>query len=268
MALFLHGFPELAVSWRRQFEALGDEWRVVAPDMRGYGGTDAPARIRDYALSHLVQDVVDLIDELGVAKVHLVGHDWGGAVAWRVAQLHARRLHTLTALNCPPVEVIKRHIVDPDQLRRSWYIFFFQLPLAAEKSFANDPATMIKRIFRGGAVNKAVFSDADLEPYVAQVRDLGLPGLNYYRANFSLLPERPRPISVPTRLVWGLGDPALGPQLADPRNYRDWVRDFDVVTIPAAISGHWVQQEAPNEVNAALRQHWSLHAGQSATKSA
>jgi pimeloyl-ACP methyl ester carboxylesterase len=262
----LHGFPELAVSWRHQFAALGDMWRMIAPDMRGYGGTDAPPRTRDYGLRHLVQDVIDLLDELGAPHAHLVGHDWGGAVAWRVAQVHGDRLHTLSVLNCPPVEIMKRHVVDPDQLRRSWYIFFFQLPFLAERTFRKDPATMIKRVFRGGAVNKAAFTDAELEPYIDQVRDLGLPGLEYYRANFSLIPERPRPITVPTRLIWGVGDPALGPQFADPRHYRDWVRKLDVVTIPAALSGHWVQQEAPGEVNDALRQHWSLHSGRSDTK--
>lgn len=251
--LMLHGFPELAVSWRAQLGALGDRFRVVAPDMRGYGGTDAPKRISDYAPDLLRQDVVELIDALGVDKVHLVGHDWGGAIAWDVAQRHGDRLHSLTVLNCPPRQHLMRELTRLEQLRKSWYMLLFQLPRLPERMLTRDPEGTVQRAFRDGSFNAEPFTAEYVEPYVRQIRDRGLPGIHYYRAAARTLPRPLGKIDVPTRLVWGLRDVNLGPWFADPERYSSWIRDFDRVLVEDA--GHWVQQEAPEAVNAALREH-------------
>ncbi|HWN68967.1 MAG TPA: alpha/beta fold hydrolase [Haliangium sp.] len=261
VVLCLHGWPELAVSWRHQLDGLGDRWRVVAPDMRGYGGTDAPARVADYRMPHLCRDVAELIEVLGNERVHLVGHDWGGAVAWEFARQRPDRLRTLSVLNCPPTDMLAREVLrNPRQLRRSWYMFMFQLPRFPEWLLGRDPARSMARVFRGAAGQRDVFTREALAPYVRHARERGVPGIHYYRA--AMPPSRtPAPIEVPTRLIWGLGDRALGPWFAEPERYRAFVRDFDRVVIEEA--GHWVQQEAPERVNAALAEHiergWERH---------
>ncbi|WP_428262330.1 alpha/beta fold hydrolase [Haliangium sp.] len=258
IVLCLHGFPELAVSWRAQFDGLGDRYRVVAPDMRGYGGTDAPTRVADYRPSLLVQDVCELIDALRAPQVHLVGHDWGGAVAWAVAQHAPARLRSLTVLNCPPIEMLQRELLlNPSQARRSWYMFFFQLPLLPERRLCKDPQGTMRAMFRGGALRREVFTDEALTPYVRQIEQRGLPGLNYYRAALRTPRWRLAPVEVPSRLIWGLGDPAFDRRLSEPARYRRFVRDFDRVVIEDA--GHWVQQEAPEQVNRAIADHIRAH---------
>jgi pimeloyl-ACP methyl ester carboxylesterase len=254
--LCLHGFPELAVSWRAQLAGLGDRYRVVAPDMRGYGGTDAPARVAEYGMAHLCRDVLELVDVLGGAPVHLVGHDWGGAVAWAVAQRAPARLRTLSALNCPPADMLVREVLrNPAQLVRSWYALVFQVPGLPEWLLRRDPARNVRRAFFKAAVRREVFTDEVLAPYVRQLRERGLPGIQYYRAALRERTPAPVPVPVPTRLVWGLADPALGPWFAEPERYRAYARVFDRVVIEGV--GHWVQQEAPERVNAALAEHFA-----------
>lgn len=254
IVLCLHGFPELAVSWRGQLAGLGDRYLVVAPDMRGYGGTDAPARVADYRMEHLCDDVLALIDVLGGAPVHLVGHDWGGAVAWEMARRAPMRLRTLSVLNCPPPGMLVREALrNPRQLVRLWYMFVFQLPRIPEWWLRRNPERHMRKAFHEAAVRREVFTDEVLAPYVRQLRERGLPGINYYRAARKSLDE-PAPTPVPTRLIWGLGDPVLGPWFAEPAPYQAYASDFDRVVIEGA--GHWVQQEAPERVNAALAEHF------------
>lgn len=255
-AILLHGFPELAVSWRHQFAGLSHEVRLIAPDLRGYGGTDAPSRDRDYAMPLLVGDIIALIDAVGCDRVHLVGHDWGAALAWEVARAHPDRLLSLSTLNCPPQDVLLRVALrHPVQLLRSWYMVFFQIPWLAEWLMRRDPERWARRAFRDTAATPAVFDDAALAPYVTQIRDRGMPGIRWYRAAFWRPSWRQRPVDVPTRFIWGLQDPFLVAQFADPKWYAGFTPQLDVVRIPDA--GHWVQQEAAVEVNAALEAHWS-----------
>lgn len=256
--LCLHGFPMLAVSWHEQLAGLADRYRVVAPDMRGYGGTDAPSRVRDYSLDILTRDVVELIDALGCDQVHLVGHDWGAAVAWEVAQRYGSRLHSLSILNCPPYQVMMRELKRVDQLRRSWYMLFFQLPWLPEKVLGRDPER-IAEILAKTAHNLAPFTRERVEPYVRQVRERGLPGINYYRAAVRRLPQALARVEVPTRLIWGLRDPALGPWFAEPEHYSSWVEHFDRVILEDC--GHTPMLERPAEVNAALREHFEASVG-------
>jgi pimeloyl-ACP methyl ester carboxylesterase len=255
--LCLHGFPELAVSWREQLAGLSERYRVVAPDMRGYGGTDAPPRVRDYAIDILARDVDELITALGVERVHLVGHDWGGAIAWEVAQRYPDRLLTLTVINCPPYQLMMRELIRLEQLRRSWYFFFFQLPFVPEWRMRREPELIAKALL-ANAYNKQPFTRERLEPYIRQARDRTMAGVNYYRAALWHLPTRLRPITVPTRLIWGLRDPALGPWFAEASRYESWVTQFDRVLLPDV--GHFPAQEAAEAVNAALREHFERRA--------
>lgn len=255
--LCLHGFPELAVSWREQLAGLSDRYRVVAPDMRGYGGTDAPPRVRDYTIDRLARDVVELIGALGVEQVHLVGHDWGGAIAWEVAQRHGDSLLSLTAINCPPYQMLMRELRRLEQLRRSWYFFFFQLPYVPEWRMRREPELIAKAI-RANAYNKKPFTPERLEPFIRQARERTMAGVNYYRAALLHRPQRRRPISVRTRLIWGLRDPALGPWFAESSSYESWVAHFDRVLLEDV--GHFPAQEAADAVNTALREHFERRA--------
>ncbi len=258
VAIFLHGFPELAFSWRAQLEGLASHARCVAPDLRGYGESSAPRAVSDYRIDLLQRDVIALCDALGAARVHLVGHDWGGAIAWEVARAYPERLSSLTVLNCPPAELFLRiGVRHPRQWLMSGYMFFFQLPVLPERMFRRDPLSIMMRAFRGTALNREPFTTETVAPYAAQAERSGMRGgLNYYRAAArSLRLRRPRKLSLPVRLIWGLGDRALGPWFADPALYRDIASRFDLV--PIASAGHWVQQEAAAEVNAAILEHWS-----------
>ena len=212
------------------------------------------------AWDELVGDVLGLARALGVERFDLVGHDWGGAIAWEVARRHPEKLRTLSVLNCPPGDVMARVLRSNwQQLKKSWYMLFFQLPKVPEWYFAQDPHKTIVGSLAAVAQNRSVFTADVVAPYVEQVRERGLPGINYYRAALgSLFDRRPPPvIELPTRLVWGLGDGALGPWFADEALYRRVATDLDVVRIEGA--GHWVQQEAAPEVNRALQEHWALH---------
>lgn len=258
--IFLHGFPELAVSWHPQFHEVPRGYRFVAPDMRGYGGTDAPKPVRAYAMDHLVSDVSSLARAVGASRFDLVGHDWGGAIAWEVARRSPELLRTLSILNCPPGNVLARSLrTNPRQLLRSWYMLFFQLPWIPEWYFARDPQKAIENGLLKVATKTEVFTPEVLAPYVEQVRARGLPAINYYRAAVGSLLSREAPpvIHVPTRVIWGLGDGALGPWFAERDVYRDVASDLDVVRLEDA--GHWVQQEAPAAVNDALHAHWRAH---------
>ena len=165
---------------------------------------------------------------------------------------HDSRLHSLCAINCPPLHLFARELLRPEQLRRSWYVLFFQLPRIPEWRMRGDEDLMTQ-VFMANAHNHAPFTRERLEPYLRQIRTRGVHGINYYRAAPLSLLRRPAPIFVPTRLIWGLKDPALGPWFAEPSLYEGWVERFDRVVIEDA--GHFPGQEQPGQVNAALREH-------------
>ncbi|MCA1555609.1 MAG: alpha/beta hydrolase [Acidobacteria bacterium] len=265
LVLLLHGFPECWYSWRHQLTALGGErFRVVAPDLRGYNLSDKPARVEDYRMEKLVGDVLGLIDHFGARDAAIVGHDWGAAIAWAVAARHPERVWKLAALQVPPLPVWFANMTVKQALS-SWYMLFFQLPYVPEwrlslSDFAGLDG-MLKKTSRPGT-----FTDTDLAIYKNALRQKSeatnttalTAAINYYRANvFANLSRssgdktktRGARIRVPTLFIYGERDFAIVPE-----SVRDVGKHIDAPyrELRLANSNHWVQQESPAEVNAAL----------------
>jgi pimeloyl-ACP methyl ester carboxylesterase len=256
VVLLLHGFPELNISWRHQIPVLAEAgYRVVAPNQRGYAGS---VREGSYATADLAADAVAMLDAVGAEHAVVVGHDWGGGVAWTVAHLYGERVQALVAMNCPPLEVLARHLTrDPRQLARSWYMFFFQLPYLPERFVAAKmPGTLV-----GGSYNRKAWNRATLAPYAeafATPQDAHGP-VSWYRGAFrsavrgGLRSRRLPPIEAPVLIVWGVHDRFLGQDLVSPAELRGTLafgNAADLVLVEEA--GHFVQNEAPGEVNRAL----------------
>lgn len=257
LAVLLHGFPEFWYSWREQIPALAAAgFRVVAPDMRGYAASEKPPGVRAYRIETLVVDVAGLIAHIGAARAAVVGHDWGGGVAWATAMLRPDLVNKLVVLNAPhPGALVREFRRDPKQLLRSWYIFAFQVPVVPELLFALGDYAVLRRVLRTEPVRPGAFTAADIRRY----RDaIAAPGartaaINYYRAAVRgarrTAGDTP-PIAAPTLLVWGMHDPYLGPGLTE--NLEGWVPHLRVERLPGA--SHWVQHDEPERVNALLRE--------------
>ena len=255
LALCLHGFPELHYSWRFQMPVLAElGYKVWAPNMRGYGETSKPDEIRDYALDNLTQDVAALIDASGAEEVTLIAHDWGAIVAWSFAIQKLRPLKRLVIMNVPHPEVAAREIRHWRQLKRSWYIFFFQIPRLPEWLLSRRGGEPIRKAFTNMAVDQRNFTDQSLVHYSnAAMRDGSLHCMiNYYRA---LLQHRETVnhgdaiIDLPTLLIWGEDDTALNIKCSE--GTEQWVPNIKVQRLPGV--SHWVQQEAPERVNEILQ---------------
>ncbi len=255
--VLLHGFPELAYSFRHQMPALAAAGlRAVAVDLRGFGASDRPPEVADYALPVLVRDVVALIDGLG-GSAHLVGHDWGGVVAWAAAAAHPDRVRSLTALNAPHPDAFFQELLArdaDDQRRRLWYMLLYQFPGVAEQWLSADDFSRLRARFARSA--PGTFSSDDVRVFVDAMRRPGAltAGLNMYRA--IVPPERwvaaPPPwgaVKVPVQVVWGMADTVLreGMLARSARLARGPCR-----VVRLAGVGHYVQQEAPEAVNDAL----------------
>lgn len=258
LILLLHGFPEFWYSWRHQLEALAADFHVVAADMRGYGQTDKPAT--GYDIFSLAADVDALLaaltaDDVVKRPVTLVGHDWGGVVAWSTMSLHPGRIDRFVAIDAPhPLAYLRSLKRNPAQLFKSWYIAMFQIPGLMESRFAKDPGGLMARILRSAAVNKAVFSREEIGYYAEA---MAVPGaltaaLAYYRnigGILKRLDELGATIAQPTLVLWGAEDPALGTALVDA--CRSVVTGSFAAQIFAG-AGHWLQQEKAAEVSAAI----------------
>lgn len=253
LLVLLHGFPEFWYSWRHQIPVLAQAgFHVVAPDMRGYGLSDKPVGWRQYKGDGLAHDIAGLIRHFGVERAYLAGHDWGAAVAYMTAMRHPEAIEKLAILNVPHPERMLSGFRTLRQLRKSWYMFFFQIPGLPERGFARDGFSFGKRSLR--ADSPRAFSDADLERYAESWAQPGaLTGMiNYYRA---ALRQSPRaalaqlvPIHTPTMVIWGMRDRHLGSELAEP--LPQWVPDVRMERIAEAT--HWVQHDAPERVNELL----------------
>jgi pimeloyl-ACP methyl ester carboxylesterase len=256
VALFLHGFPESRRSWRRQLPFVAElGWRAAAPDTRGYGQSSRPAGRAAYRLDNLTADVGALFDALGARRRILIGHDWGGVIAWAAAIQRVRPLNGLVIMNAPHPAVYARLVHRSlKQMMRSWYVLYFQLPWLPELAATAGGARAIERAFVGTAANPDAFSAEDLRAYRDNARQPGAMTamINYYRANAVALNVADRTlarcIETPTLLVWGEKDPFLGAELTEMNG--PYVDDLTVRRLPGV--SHWVQQEAAEEVNAAL----------------
>jgi pimeloyl-ACP methyl ester carboxylesterase len=250
LVILLHGFPECWYSWRLQMPELARAgFRAVAPDMRGYNLTDKPAR--GYNIESLVGDVVALARALGGDRstIHLVGHDWGGIVAWQVAWRHPELLRSLTILNAPhPAAFARFARRSLRQMLRSSYMLFFQAPLIAEWALTRRNASAIGSAFRRGAFTASAFDDADLDVYRAAFLRAGAAtaAINYYRQAFrqgtKVLPTAP--IETPAMVLWGEDDPALSSEMND--ELAGWVKNLTIKFVLRC--GHWTQQERPDVV--------------------
>ncbi len=261
LVLCLHGFPEGWYSWRHQLEALSDRFLVAAPDLRGYGETEKPPRVSDYRIDALADDVAGLVRALGHERAFVVGHDWGGAVAWHTAAAHPEVVERLAILNCPHPYLFAQALsrFDLGQWRRSSYMLFFQIPGLPEALF---PAARLARVIRRSTAKRGVLTDEDVAAFEKGLAPDGTvrSGLNYYRATARSLArpaERRRLFSLwekgieaPTLIVWGEKDAFLGAHLLEGHE-RLAKSSLAIRRIPDCA--HWVQQEAPGDVNAALR---------------
>lgn len=246
----LHGFPEFSYGWRKQIPYLASAgYRVWAPDQRGYNISDKPEGIGAYTLDKLAADVVGLIDASGEEKAYLVGHDWGGAVAWWVAAVYPERLAKLVILNVPHGSVMHKNLrKNWAQRRKSWYFFFFQIPWLPEAlARLGNWKFAIRALVKTS--RPGTFSESDLEQYR---RAWSQPNayrsmINWYRAIMQKPPKGrgSKRISVPMLLIWGAQDRFLGREMVQPS--IDRCDDGNLVFIEEA--SHWVQHEEAERVN-------------------
>ncbi|CAO5244567.1 alpha/beta fold hydrolase [Frankia sp. AgKG'84/4] len=247
--LLLHGFPDFWYTWRDQIPPLiAAGFRVVAPDLRGYNLSAKPAGVASYHVRELCADVDGLIRHLGETQVDLVGHDWGGFVAWFFTMRHPERVRHLAVLNMLHPERLFTGFRSPSQLRRSWYMFFFRLPRLPEKALTAGGEPRYLRVYE--TEPNTPFSPAELDRYREAFRDgrTLTAGINYYRAligNLRTLRRRfVHRIDTPTLVLFGDGDPHLRSDLADP--LPSLVPNARSVHYPQA--GHWLQHDLPTEV--------------------
>ena len=252
--LLLHGFPEFWYGWRHQIPYLAQQgFRVIVPDQRGYNLSQKPRGKGAYHIDTLTQDIVGLINSLGYERVFLVGHDWGAAVAWWVATHAPQYLHKLVILNVPYPTIMgaAAQQFNWQQLLRSWYIFFFFLPYLPEKlilASSRNPQNNLLRL----SGHPTTFTDQDLEIYrQAWCRPRALTSMiNWYRHTFShiaTMSSMPAPgsIIVPTLMLWGKQDAALGSELAPPS--IELCQDGQLIFFPEA--SHWLQHDEIEAVN-------------------
>ncbi len=247
VVVLLHGWPQDRHAWSRVTPLLVDRGlRVVAPDQRGYSPGARPRDRGAYRMTELVADVLALVDAVDVPRVHLVGHDWGGAVAWAFAERHPERLVALTVLSTPHHRAMGWAMRHGDQARRSWYMAAFQVPALPE---------LVLRQFLPAVLRRSGLPDADASRYAARFRVAGgaWGGLAWYRA----LPWRrmasregaqSHRISTPTTYVWGHRDPTLGRAAAE-RTREQVAADYTFVELDA---GHWLPETRPQEVAQAV----------------
>jgi pimeloyl-ACP methyl ester carboxylesterase len=248
--LLLHGFPEFWYGWRHQLGPLADAgFRVLAPDQRGYGASEKPGPVSAYALDTLANDVAGLIEATGRPRAAVVGHDWGGIVAWWLAIRRPALIERLALLNAPHPIVFRRYLrSSPRQLVKSWYAFYFQLPWLPEAMFRRRNWRPLIDALRGTS-RTGTFTAADLETYRGAWSEPGAitAMIHWYRAALRN-PPRPPPdarIHVPTLLIWGAKDTALDRGLARPSIEQcdhGRLELFEEAT-------HWVQHEEPASVN-------------------
>lgn len=243
--LLLHGFPDTSALWRRQIDALtGAGFRTIAPDLRGRGKTERPPNVADYALALIVRDVVALLDALEIRRAHVVGHDWGAAVAWLVAALFPERVDHLVAISVGYPGAAGRPRLE--DLQKGWYRLLLQFEGVAEKLMQQDDWYLLRELLQGGG---------DVDRYLADLSEPGAltAGFNWYRAN--LPPERLLsarelpPIQAPTLGIWSTGDHYLT-ERAMVASAAKVTGTWKYVRIEGA--SHWIPLDEPDVLNRLL----------------
>jgi soluble epoxide hydrolase/lipid-phosphate phosphatase len=289
--LFVHGFPELAYSWRYQLPAIAAAgYRVIAPDMRGYGGTDKPQGIEQYTVQKLIGDIEGLLDALDIERAHVVAHDWGALLAWQLALLAPQRMLSLTALNIP---FFPRAPIDPIEIMRAalgkdFYIVNFQDSDEADRRCAEDPERVFEVMMRKNVISRERFNtlpkemrsfsllaalsrtelsgDPLLSPEEAQVYAEAFAAggftapINWYRnwsQNWASSTDVKQVVTVPTLFIEAVDDVIISPQQISAM--KPHVPDLEIRTLEHC--GHWSQQEKPAEVNALLLDWLSARSG-------
>jgi pimeloyl-ACP methyl ester carboxylesterase len=284
--ILAHGFPELAYSWRHQIPALARAgYHVVAPDQRGYGGSSRPEAVDDYDIVHLTDDLLGILDDLGAEQAVFVGHDWGSMVVWTLAQLAPERVAGVVGMSVPfiprgpipPVEMLRNALGDA-----FFYVLYFQEPGVADAELGGDAARTMRRMLAGAIIDPATPPDVanmfandgrgfidrmpepdrlpdwlgqdELDTYIETFERTGFTGgINWYRnfdRNWRLTESLAgAKVEVPSLFIGGALDPVL--LMTPPQATEEWLTDHRG-TVLVEGAGHWVQQEAPAEVNAAL----------------
>jgi pimeloyl-ACP methyl ester carboxylesterase len=248
VAILLHGFPEFWYGWHQQIAPLAAAgFRVIVPDQRGYNRSSKPHGVRWYAQRELTSDVLAIADQLGQQKIFLAGHDWGAAVAWSAALTHPERIARLAILNVPHPSVMRRYLLsDWRQMRRSWYMFFFQIPFLPEALFSANNfgmgASTLEHSSRAGT-----FTADDLRQYREAWSQPGAVTamIHWYRAAFRFRAHfADRTVQVPTRILWGERDRFLAFEMA--KASLRYCSNGEVISFPEA--SHWLQHEEPARV--------------------
>lgn len=246
--LLLHGFPEAAVEWDHQVAMLGDNgFRAVAPDQRGYSPRVRPDQVAEYGIDILADDVAAIADALGFARFDLVGHDWGGAVAWRVADRHGHRVRSLSVISTPhPAALASAWKSDEDQQQRSRYMIEWRSAGPTEKAMLADDAKALRGFFDRRVPSSRV------DEYVARFSEPGAltAALNWYRASGP--GERLGEITVPTLYVWSTDDVAFGSTAA--LGTAEWASGPYRFEMLEDVS-HWIPEEVPEQLSALLLEH-------------
>ena len=251
--ILLHGFPDAWFGWESQIQALaGAGFRVIVPDQRGYNLSDKPAGVKAYSLEILAADIAGLADSLGLKRFNLAGHDFGGLVSWTMAMRYPDRLKRLSILNVPHPSVMRRYIREhPAQVLKSWYAFFYQLPVLPEMAMkANNWKLLISAMATGLSIEQQNrYREAWAQPEAMKCM------INWYRNMLRASGSRPArrsAITTPTLVIWGKLDPHISYEMAQPS--ADLCADGRLVTVEKAT--HWVMMDAPDEVNRLLIEHF------------
>ena len=257
LVVLLHGFPEFWFGWHQQIAPLAEAgYRVLVPDQRGYNTSDKPHRVSDYRLDQLGQDVLKLIAGAGHDKATIIGHDYGAIVGWWLGSHHPEHIEKLVLLNVPHPTVMRDHLKNREQLRKSWYMFFFQIPWWPEHLLQRDDFSYLVRILHRSS-RPGTFTDEMLARYKDAWSNPGAISsmLNWYRAGLRGIRRPYGPIRVPvdTLLIWGARDVALSREMAEPsielcdRGHLAFIEE----------ASHWVQHEEPERVNELILAHLS-----------
>ena len=241
--VLLHGFPDSGRLWRHQVPALaGAGFQVIVPDLRGYGRSDKPGAVEAYSMSLLAGDVAAILADLEIGRAHIVGHDWGAALAWALAALAPGRVDHLVVLSVGHPATFRRTL---EQCQKSWYVLLFQFPGIAERWLTD-----------GNWANLRRFGHPDADQVIAELEASGslTPGLNWYRANvppesWAGPPIQLPPVQAPTMGIWSTGDVALTEvQMTDSAKNMAAPWRYERLDGP----GHWLQLEAPDRVSSLL----------------